>query len=249
MNPKISVITVVYNRSSVIGNCIDSVKSQNYKNYEHIIIDGLSNDGTKNVINNKLDPHIRFLSEADAGIFDAVNKGLRIATGNIIAVLNSDDYYFSADIFSSVVSEFSSGKYDMVFGNVQFVREPYGIVVRNYNSMIFTKGLIEYGFMPAHPAIFMSSSLIKKSGFYNTKYKIAGDFDYIARVFKLNDVRFKAVDKVFAQMIVGGVSTSGFRSKILLNKETLLSLRQNGYNSNWFKLLIKYCIKLKEFFI
>ncbi len=249
MNLKISVITVVYNRADVIGNCIDSVKYQNYKNYEHIIIDGLSNDGTIDVINKRLDANIRFYSERDDGIFDALNKGLRIATGDIIAVLNSDDYYLSADVFGIVVSEFISGNYDMVFGNVQFVMQPYGKIVRNYNSNYFRKDLIEYGFMPAHPAIFISKALADASGFYNTKYKIAGDFDYIARIFKLNDVKFRAIDKVFTQMMVGGVSTSGLKSKILLNKETLFSLRENGYKSNWYKLFIKYFIKLKEFFV
>lgn len=243
---KITVITVVFNRANVIANCIASVKMQTYKNYEHIIIDGLSTDGTVDVVNKSIDSHIRFVSEKDNGIFDAVNKGLSMATGDIVAILNSDDYYCSSNVFDSIIAEFSVSEYDLVFGNVQFVRQPHCKPIRKYNSMIFNSKLIEYGFMPAHPATFMAKRIIDTTGLYSTDYKIAGDFDYFARIFKLGDIKFKAIDAVIAEMVVGGASTSGIKSKILLNRETIKSLRKNGYKTSWFKMAIKYIIKLKE---
>lgn len=244
---KITVITVVLNRVNVIGNCISSVQSQNYKNYEHIIVDGLSSDGTIDVINKYLDSHIRFISEKDNGIFDALNKGINMASGDIIAVLNSDDYYYSSDIFEQVIKEFLSENYHMVFGNVQFVNQFRGKVLRKYNSLIFKKELIRYGFMPAHPAIFMLKSLVDSVGNYNSNYKIAGDFDYIVRTFKSGFIKYKALNIVVAEMVVGGISTSGFKSKILLNQETIKSLRENGYKTSWLNIMFKYLIKIKEF--
>lgn len=243
---KISVITVVYNRANVISNCIESVKMQTYKNYEHIIIDGLSTDGTVNVVIKSIDSHIRFVSEIDDGIFDAVNKGLSMATGDIVAILNSDDYYCNCNVFDTVIEEFSANEYDLVFGNVQFVRQPHGKPVRKYNSMIFNRNLIQYGFMPAHPATFMKKWIVDTTGLYSTDYKIAGDFDYLARIFKDGDVKFKAIDVIVAEMVLGGASTAGIKSKILLNRETIKSLRNNGYKTSWFKMVIKYLIKIKE---
>lgn len=246
---KVSVITVCKNAESTIIDTLHSVLSQSYKNYEHIIVDGKSNDRTLEIINSITPNKLKLISEADSGIYDAMNKGILNSTGDIIAFLSADDRYAHNYVFEKIVNEFNRREIDAVLGDVGFFRSTNrDKIVRRYNSRRFTVKRIPWGWMPAHPALFMRRDIYERIGLFKTNYKIAGDFEYIVRVFWNNIIRFDYLSEVLVQMQLGGVSTKGGRNTILLNKEVLRACRENGVNSNYFMILSKYPLKILEYF-
>jgi glycosyltransferase involved in cell wall biosynthesis len=245
---KISIITVVYNRVDTIEKCINSVQNQKYKDFEHIIIDGGSTDGTLRKIESVPRKNTILVSESDEGIFDALNKGILLSSGDIIGVLNSDDYYADNNVFQVMIDLFSSSDIDMAFGDVEFFNSNNEKkVIRRYNSARFNPSRIRNGIMPAHPTMFVKSTCYSNN-LYKTNYKIAADFEMIARLFKRFNISFVHVPLVLVRMRIGGVSTSGLASTLLLNQEILRACKENGYKSNWFYILMKYPYKLFEYF-
>jgi glycosyltransferase involved in cell wall biosynthesis len=245
---KISIITVVYNRVDEILKCIESVLSQSYLNYEHIIIDGLSNDGTLDVIKSAHNEKIKLISEKDNGIFDALNKGISMSSGDVIGVLNSDDYYANSEIFMDVADLFKNPDLDMVFGDVEFFHSNNEKTIRRYNSGFFKPNRIKYGVMPAHPSMFLRSCFYENN-LYKTNYKIAADFEMIARIFSLFNISYHYIPSTMVRMQTGGVSTSGIKANLLLNREIIRACQENGYTTNWFNILLKYPHKLTEYFL
>lgn len=245
---KISIITVVYNRVDEILKCIESVLSQSYLNYEHIIIDGLSNDGSLEVIKSVHNEKIKLISEKDNGIFDALNKGISISSGDVIGVLNSDDYYANSEIFMNVADLFKNPDLDMVFGDVEFFHSNNEKTIRRYDSGFFKPNRIKYGVMPAHPSMFLRSCFYENN-LYKTNYKIAADFEMIARIFSLFNISYHYIPSTMVRMQTGGVSTSGIKANLLLNKEIIRACQENGYKTNWFNILLKYPHKFTEYFI
>ena len=244
---KISVITVCLNNVKTIQRTLNSVTSQNWSNIEHIIIDGGSTDGTLELIKNN-NPFLAHLSSGpDAGIYDAINKGLEVATGDIICVLNADDYYPSDRILSFVVTKMCNSNLDILMGDVVFFssKNPER-TVRRYRSNRFKPSRLGWGWMPAHPALFIKRDVIDRVGIYKKDYKIAGDFEYIVRIFKDSKLRYEHVSEVFVRMQIGGISTKGIYSKFILNREVLKACRENGIKTNLFKILCKYPIKYLE---
>ncbi len=246
-NPVISVITVCYNSASTIQRAIESVVSQDWPNIQHIVIDGGSNDGTKEVLE-KFSEHLSCtISEPDNGLYDAMNKGIAHATGDIICFLNSDDFYASNTILTGVVQTMREHAVDAVLGDVSFFHHGRpNVSVRRYRSDRFSPKKLPYGWMPAHPAMFLKKQMFDRVGKFRTDFKIAADFDFVLRLFLGHDVKYKHVPTVMVKMQTGGASTSGIRSKIRLNQEVLRSCRDNGVNSNWVKVLSKYPLKLME---
>ncbi len=245
---KVSIITVAYNAEATIGDALRSVASQSHPDIEHIVIDGASSDGTMAIVEQYRSRLTHVISESDRGIYDAMNKGLRLATGDIIGFLNSDDYYAHDRVIETVTRAFSVEDVEAVFADVQFVdsRAP-SKVIRRYSSRWFRPDRIGWGWMPAHPTLFFRHTVYQRSGLFRTDFRIAGDFEFIARVFSGQSVHYRYIPEPQVVMRTGGVSTSGLSGTILLNREVLRACRLNGIPSNYLKIGSKYLLKLLEF--
>lgn len=245
---KISVITVCYNSAATIGQTLKSVRNQSYQNIEHIIVDGASVDKTLEVIKSEGSSIIKIISEKDGGIYDAMNKGILLATGEVVGFLNADDFYKDVNVLVRVATIMQAGKLDAVYGDVEFFRPgQQDTVVRRYNSGRFTVNRLGWGWMPAHPALFVSRVLFERYGMFCTDYRIAGDFEFVARIFKHAHLRHRHLPESLVCMQMGGISTSGWRATLLLNREMMRACRSNAIPTNWFKMLIRYPLKVLEF--
>ncbi len=240
---KVTIITVCFNSDKTILDTILSVKQQSYKDIEYIIIDGDSTDNTNQIIHDNISSISQYISENDNGLYDAINKGLALASGDIIGVLNSDDVLSSDNTIQLIVDSFSG--VSAVFGDVNFYRgDKFQSIKRHYSSSGFTKYKFSRGIMPAHPSFYVLRQCYLDAGFYNTDYKIAADFDMLLRIFSLPNFTFKYINTEIVKMRLGGVSTSGFKSNILLNQEIMESCKKNGIQTNWCYILSKYPKKI-----
>ncbi|WP_318510110.1 glycosyltransferase family 2 protein [Photobacterium leiognathi] len=239
---KVSIVTVCYNSEKTIKDTLESIKAQSYKNIEYIVVDGGSSDNTKNIIEQYRDTITTFVSEPDNGLYDAMNKGISLATGDIIGTLNSDDILFDCDVIKYIVDNFDS--VDGIYADVGFYDAQLQNKKRHYSSKGFTKQKFSRGFMPAHPSLYVKKNVYDAVGDYNLEYKIASDFDMLIRIFNLQNTHYKYLPKELVKMRVGGVSTSGISANILLNKEIINSCHSNGLKCTWFSILSKYPEKL-----
>lgn len=245
---RISVITVVFNNVDHISGAIESVLSQDYPLIEHVIIDGGSTDGTIDVIKKYEDQISVFLSEPDDGIYNAMNKGVALATSDVIGILNSDDFYQNEYVLADVVKVFEQNPgVDMVLGNVDFVSSSnLDHPVRLYSSYNFVPWKMRFGFMPAHPATFIRRSAYEKIGQYKNNYKIAADFEFFVRAFLVRKCKYTKINKTLVRMREGGVSTSGLKSHWVITKEELKALHENGIYSNYLFVLLRLPIKFSQ---
>lgn len=244
---KISVITVCYNSAPTLERSLQSVAAQDWSSIEHIVIDGASSDGTREILERFRSRLDYFVSEPDNGIFDAMNKGLAYATGDIVCFLNADDEYASANVLSRVAFLMQAHNLDALMGDVGFFHEGNSKrMVRRYRSKYFRPSRLAWGWMPAHPALFLRKEVIQRAGLFKTDYRIAGDFEFIVRVFHGHALRYQHYSEVLVNMQTGGVSTSGWRAKIRLNQEVLRACRENGLQTNMLKILSKYPAKILE---
>ncbi len=242
---RFSVITVSLNRVNLIGDTIDSVQSQSFQEIEQIFIDGGSTDGTVDVILKKMKPGDVFLSEPDGGIYDAINKGLKLATGNVISILHSDDKYENNSILSRVAKKFSERNIDIVYGDaIFFNKKSDEKVVRRYHSGALTLKRLEWGWMPAHTAMFIKREIYRANGDYKLGYRIASDYEFLCRLLSTSKINSAYMPEVLVKMAIGGVSTSGYKNTFLLNREVFRGCQENGLKTNFIKLLSKYPLKL-----
>ncbi len=226
---------------------MQSVANQDWPYVEHILIDGASTDETMDVVERFRSRLACVVSEPDAGIYDAMNKGLVLATGDVVCFLNADDQYASDGVLSSVAKQMHAEQLDAVMGDVDFFHASNpSQQVRRYRSDRFTPDRLAWGWMPAHPALFLSRPVVDRVGRFNTTYKIAGDYEFIIRAFYGHALRYVHMPMVLVHMQTGGVSTDGWRAKVRLNKEVLRACRENGIKTNIFKILSKYPLKLME---
>jgi glycosyltransferase involved in cell wall biosynthesis len=246
MPPRFTVVTVSLNSVTTIADTLLSVRQQSYSAIEHIVIDGGSTDGTVDIVR-RSSPDI-LISEPDRGIYDALNKGVARSTGEIIAFLNADDIYAADDVIASVALEFMAHPLDAVLGDVAFVEaENMERITRVYSSRRFQPSRLAWGWMPAHPALFLRKSVFDRYGLFKTDYRIAGDFEFIARVFSKAGISYRYLPRILVKMRTGGISTRGWKSTLLLNKEVLRACRENGIRTNYLKILSKYPAKMVEF--
>lgn len=246
---KISVITVCYNGAGTIKDTLESIASQRHKDFEHLIIDGGSTDGTLEIIRAWRGHPVRLISESDEGIYDAMNKGIKLSTGDVVAFLNADDFYKDEDVLAQVARVMQAEQLDALYGDVEFFRPgQQDVVLRRYNSGRFTAGRLGWGWMPAHPALFVRRAVFERYGVFRTDYRIAGDFEFIARVFRHPELRHRHLPESLVRMQLGGVSTSGWRATLQLNREMMRACRANAIPTNWVKLLLRYPVKVLEFF-
>jgi glycosyltransferase involved in cell wall biosynthesis len=221
---------------------------QSFSDLEYIVVDGDSHDGTQDAVSRFSGRITRFISEPDHGIYDAMNKGIRLATGQVIGFLNADDVYAHPRVVANVATVMQREGLDAVFGDAEFFRGDHpSMPVRRYNSARFSPKRIAWGWMPAHPAIFLRREVFERNGPFRTDYRIAGDFEFIARAFWPGKLRYRHLPEVLVRMRTGGVSTGGWRNTILLNREVLRACRENGIPTNVFKVLSKYPAKFIEF--
>ena len=244
----ISVITVCYNSGKTIRHTLRSVREQTFWNVEHIIVDGGSVDNTMEVVAAEGLHVTKVVSEKDSGIYDAMNKGLKLATGDVVAFLNADDFYKDSEVLARVAMVMQAEQLDALYGDVEFFRPGMqDTVARRYNSGRFTAGRLGWGWMPAHPALFVNRAVFERYGIFRTDYHIAGDFEFIARVFKHPELRHRHLPQSLVRMQMGGVSTSGWRATLQLNREMMRACRANAIATNWFKMLLRYPFKAFEF--
>lgn len=250
---KISIITATFNSASTLRDTIESVVRQTYDNYEYIIIDGKSTDGTINIIKKyepQLQGKLKWISEKDKGIYDAMNKGISLATGDVIGILNSDDFYTTNDILQNIVTAFQQNDIDAVYGDIHFVSDSdLSKCVRYYSSGIFKRKLMRLGFMPAHPSFYIKKECINKIGLYDTSYKIAADFDFLLRAIYINNIKTLYLKKDFVTMRMGVASTSGISSHRLIMKEHLKAFRKYHICTNPFLLSLRYIYKIYELLV
>lgn len=245
---KISIITATYNSEATIRDTLESVNAQTYPHIEHIIVDGNSKDNTLEIVK-KYGKRVSILiSEPDNGIYDAMNKGIRAATGDVIGILNSDDFFTSNDVISAVVSTFKNNDIDAVFGDIHYVKpDNLNKCVRYYSSAAFNPSLFKFGIMPAHPSFYVKRSCYEKYGLYSLDYKIASDFDLLIRFLYTHKIKYRYLKKDFVTMRTGGASTKNLNSRMLLNKEDLKACRKYGIATNIFMIMFKYLYKIFEF--
>jgi glycosyltransferase involved in cell wall biosynthesis len=241
---KISIITVVWNNKETIKDAIDSILNQTYKDIECIIIDGASTDGAIDIIKNYGNKISKFVSEKDNGLYDAMNKGIALATGDVVGVLNSDDFYIDNEVIEKVVKTFEEQKTDSVYADLVFVKpDNLEKTVRYYDSSKFNPSRFAYGWMPAHPTFFVKREMYEKYGVLRTDLKIAADFDILARFLYTHKISYHYMQEVLVKMRVGGVSTS-FSSIWINNIEQLKACKNNNIKTNIFKILSKYPSKI-----
>jgi len=245
---KISIITVVWNNAKTIKDAIDSVLSQTYENIEYIIIDGASTDGTVEIVKSYGDKISKFISEKDKGLYDAMNKGIRLSTGDIVGILNSDDFYIDEFVIEKVVKEFEEKQVDSIYADLVFVK-PKNLekIVRYYDSSKCIPDNFQYALYPAHPTFFVKKWVYEKYGVFKTDYKIGADFDIMARFLYSNKISYSYIKEPIIKMRLGGVSTS-FSSIWINSLEQLQVCQENGIKSNIFKIFLKYPIKLLGMF-
>lgn len=249
---KISLITTTFNSGRTFPDTIESVLKQScISNIEYIVIDGFSHDNTINLIR-KYEPcfngRLKWISEQDSGLYDAMNKGIQMATGDIIGILNSDDFFTSNDVLEKVAAGFAED-IDAVYGDVHFVRpDDLNHCVRYYSSKIFKRSLMRLGFIPAHPSFYCRRKCFEKYGGYKTDYKIAADFDLLLRFIYVHRIRIKYLPVDMVTMRLGGASTSGLKSRMTGMNEHLRSFKENGIYTNRFLLSLRYFYKITEYF-
>lgn len=230
---KISVVTVSYNSEKTIANTIHSVLTQQYNAYEYIIVDGASKDGTVNVIKEyevKFEGRMKWISEPDKGLYDAMNKGIEMATGDVVGILNSDDFFTSNNVLERVAKEFEvNPTLDAIYGDIHFVKdEDLTKCTRYYSSSYFRPCLLRFGFMPAHPSFYVRKEVYQKYGLYDLQFRTSSDFEMMVRLFGKNKINAKYISMDFVTMRTGGESTAGLEAKKKVNRDIASSLKKHG---------------------
>lgn len=247
---KISIITITYNSEKTLTDTLESVLAQTYKEIEYIVVDGASKDRTMDIVK-KYEPlfegKMRYVSEPDKGLYDAMNKGMRMATGDVVGILNSDDFYTGKEVLQRVAEVFQEGNVDAVYGDVHYVK-PVDLshFVRYYSSKPFRRWMMRLGFMPAHPSFYCRREVYRKYGTFNTSYKVAADFENLLRLIFVNRIRIHYIPMDFVTMRTGGASSSGLSSHKQIMHDHLRALKENGVYSNVFLLGLRYIYKVGE---
>ncbi len=236
---KVSIITVCHNSAETIGDTIASIASQQYSNKEHIIVDGASKDKTIDIVKHASSV-TRYISEPDKGIYDAMNKGLKLATGDVIGLLNADDFYEGDAVLNQVADVFKDSAVQACYADLLYVdKNDTSHVIRYWKSRIFEPGLFKRGWMPAHPTFFVRKSIYEKLGCFDLNYKIAADFELMMRFLEINQIKVVYVPKVFVRMRVGGETNRSFSNILNQNKEIVQILKKYGFKMSVIGLLAR----------
>lgn len=267
---KISIITVTWNSAETVRDTFESVLRQDYADYEYIVIDGGSNDETVDLIREyepRYKGRMRWVSEPDKGIYDAMNKGIDMAEGDVVGLLNSDDFYTSSDVLSTLAEEFEKNPgIDAVYGDVRYVKwNDIARMTRYYSSKRFRRGWMRFGFMPAHPSFYCLKSTYMRfkldgkqipgfkgnpnRAYFNTTYDIAGDFECLLRMIFVGRIKTHYIEKDCVTMRTGGVSTSGVKAHNQINRDHIRAFKENGVYSNYLFISLRYVYKIGELIV
>lgn len=247
----ISIITATFNSAKTLKDTIQSVLRQTNKDFEYLIIDGGSTDETIDIVKSyesEFSGRLKWVSEKDQGIYDAMNKGIKMASGDVVGILNSDDYFTSDDILQTVDNAFKSHEIDAIYGDIHFIRDgnPQKCV-RYYSSRMFRPFWLRFGFMPAHPSFYCKREVFEKAGLYSLDYKIGADYEMMVRLFKKYRIMSQYINKDFVTMRTGGASNNNVRSRITLINEDVKACKENGVYTNCLFVMLKFMYKIFEF--
>lgn len=247
---KVSIITATYNSAKTLKDTIESVLHQSYDDIEYIIVDGASTDGTLEIIKSyeqKFSGRLKYISEPDKGLYDAMNKGILMATGDIVGILNSDDFLNDVGIISMVVDQLKDSDIDAIYGDVHYVNDDnLAKCVRYYSSKIFTPALMRLGFIPAHPSFYCKTKVYREKGVFDLSFKQAADFELLLRLLYCERIKTRYIPYDFVTMRTGGLSSSGLKSHKAIMKDHCRALKHNNVSSNVFLLSLRYIYKVVE---
>ena len=245
---KVSIITVVYNGADTIAEAIESVLEQTYPDIEYIIVDGASTDGTPAVVARYGDRISRFISEPDQGIYDAMNKGVRLATGDIIGILNADDLYRHPDVITRIVATFEAHQADAVYGDLVYARrDAPDRITRYWRAGTYRPGAFLRGWMPPHPTFFVRAGVYQKHGYFTTALRSAADYELMLRFVHKHQIQVAYLGEVVVVMRLGGVSNSSLGNRLRANGEDRAAWQMNDLRPNWFTLWLKPLRKIGQF--
>mgnify|MGYP002632500994 FL=1 len=244
---KVSIITVTRNSEKTLQDCFDSVNSQTYPDIEHIVVDGKSTDNSLNLIGNNKQIS-NYISEEDKNLYDAMNKGIKLATGDLIGILNSDDMFENENVISKIVD--SIGDYDAIYSDLCYVKqEDTDKIVRYWKSGDFTDSSFENGWMAPHPTLFAKKEMFEKFGLYNIDLSNSADYEFILRLFYKYKVSVKYLPLTTVKMRVGGVSNNSIAQRLKASKEDRMSWELNGLDCPYFFSIFKPLRKVPQFFL
>jgi glycosyltransferase involved in cell wall biosynthesis len=248
---KITIITAVYNAAQTLADAMDSVLRQTYADIEYVVVDGGSKDGSVDVVRSyepRFGGRMKWVSEPDHGIYDAMNKGIRMATGDVVGILNSDDYFTADDVVEQVAQTLADTQLDAVYGDIHFIRagQP-DRCVRYYSSARFHPRWLRFGFMPAHPSFYCRREVFERAGLYKTDYKIGSDYEMMVRLFHRYRIRTRYIPADFVTMRTGGASTRNVHSRLQLIQDDVRACRDNGIYTNAAMISLKFLYKIFEF--
>jgi len=244
---KITVITATYNSAATIRDTLACIASQTHRDVEHIIVDAVSTDNTLEIV--KEFPHVaKTICEKDNGLYDAMNKGVKAATGEVIGILNSDDFYTSNVVLEKVAAAFEDPNVDAVYGDLQYVKhDDVTRVIRTWRAGKYKKKYFHYGWMPPHPTFFVRSNLYRKAGLFNTSLRSAADYELMLRMLVKYDARAHYIPEVLVKMRVGGVSNASLKNRLRANREDREAWRLNGLKPYFFTRWLKPLRKVFQF--
>lgn len=245
---KVTLITVTLNSEKYLEDSILSVMKQDYANIEHIIIDGESTDGTLAIIEKYKDHITRWVSEKDYSMYDAINKGMRMASGDIIGTLNSDDVLASSDVISKIVTCFQSEKVDAVYGDLLYVdQDDTDKVLRKWKGGVFNKNKFRYGWMPAHPTFYFRRQLLDTCGYYETHFFSAADYEFMTRYLYYYKTSAAYIPKLIVKMRSGGMSNGNIFRRLRANRRDYLAMKKNRVPMPFVVSFLKPMIKLHQY--
>lgn len=247
---KISIVTATWNSGATVRDTMESVLRQTYTEIEHIIVDGGSKDNTMDIVR-ELEPRyggrLRYISEPDKGIYDAMNKGIAMASGDVIGILNSDDFFSADDIVAKLAAELEDSETDAVYGDIHFVDDAdLTKCVRYYSSRTFKPWMMKLGFQPAHPSFYCRKSIYDRHGSFDISFRVAADFEHLLRLLYIHRIKARYIPLDCVTMRTGGASTSGIKSHLRILSDHLKAYRKNGVKSNFFLDVSRYIYKVGE---
>lgn len=245
---KISIITIAYNSAATIEDTIKSVLAQSHEDLEYILVDGASKDATMDIVNKYKSRISTIISEPDKGIYDAMNKGVLAASGDVIGILNSDDFYADEDVLKDVNAKFEESPIEGLYADLVYVDRNNPLrIIRNWKSGVYEHGLFRKGWMPPHPTFFVKKACYDRLGIYNTSLRSAADYELMLRFIHKEEIKITYLPRIITKMRVGGQSNVSLKNRIKANKEDRKAWEMNGLKPGVFTLVRKPLSKIKQY--
>lgn len=243
---KISIITITFNSAATLPRALESVQSQTYKDIEHVLVDGASTDGTRELIEAYAKKHknVRWISEPDEGIYNAINKGIKMAMGDVIGFLHSDDVFASTEVIAQIASALDTTNADVVYGDLQYCSN--GKVIRRWKSNAFDPRSLKYGWMPPHPTVYVRREVYEQVGKYDEWFRISADYDMMIRIFQAG-YRTHYIPSVLVCMETGGASNKNTKARLSKTQEDYIVLKKNNVGAGFLTVACKQLRKIKQF--